>query len=331
MKAAVFLGKEKIEIQSKEIPTPHQGEVLIRVKACGICGTDQHIYHGYPGSANVVPPRILGHELSGVVEQVGDGVRSLKIGDRVTIDPNIYCGNCEYCRSGRAHLCDHLSAIGVTRDGGMAEYCVMPEANTYTLPDSLSFEMGAMIEPLGCVLHGIQQLQVWPGASVLIIGGGYIGQMMLQMAKLYGAYPVAVSEPDPHKRELASSFGADITYNPAEASIAETFDIVIECVGRKETMEQAVTLAKKGGQVLLFGVASPDIRIQVSPFEIFSKELKLYGSFINPYTHEQAIALVEQKRIVIDPLLSHTFTLDEIPRIMREYSSLHVTKGIIRL
>jgi L-iditol 2-dehydrogenase len=331
MKAAVLTNKLQLSVKELSIPIPLDHEVVIEVKACGICGTDQHIYHGQPGSAEVQYPIVLGHELAGEVVQVGDKVSALKAGDRVSIDPNIYCGECDYCRGGRLHLCNHLQAVGVTRDGGMGEYCTVPAANCYTLPEELSYEEGAMIEPLGCVLHGFQQINIWPGASVLVIGGGYIGLMMLQMAKMYGGAPIVVSEPDLSKHSLALQMGATETVTPAELNErgASRFDIVIECVGRKDSMTQAVQMAKKGGTVLLFGVSAPDAKIEVSPFDIFSKELTIKGSFINPHTHDQAIALVQQGKIQIKPLLSHTFGLDELPTVMNEYPKMNVMKGII--
>jgi len=334
MKAAVFLEKGVIEVQELEKPTPKTNEVLVAVKACGICGTDQHIYHGQPGSAEVNPPIVLGHELAGQVVEVGENVTTFKQGDRVSIDPNIYCGVCEYCQDGRPHLCDNLEAVGVTRDGGMGEYVLAPQGNCYPLPDSLTYEEGAMIEPLGCVLHGIEQINIWPGSSVFIIGGGYIGQMMLQMAKMYGASPIIVSEPDEAKHQQLLELGADKVINPIKDNVQDQVgagtDIVIECVGRQETMEQSVHIARKGGQVLLFGVSAPDTKISISPFEIFSKELTIKGSFINPHTHKKAISLVENGKVQIKPLLSHFFKIYEIPEVMARYHILKPVKGIIK-
>jgi len=331
MRAAVLTNKLLIEIKELAVPVPGEKEVIVKVMACGICGTDQHIYHGQPGSAAVQYPIVLGHELAGEVVQVGTKVAQLKAGDRVSIDPNIYCGECEYCRGGRVHLCNQLQAVGVTRDGGMSEYCAVPAANCYPLPGELSYEEGAMIEPLGCVLHGIQQIKIWPGASVLIIGGGYIGLMMMQMANIYGGSPVVVSEPDTTKHSLALQLGAAETVTPMELEqhFGDGFDIVIECVGRKDSMTQAVAMAKKGGQVLLFGVSAPNTKIEVNPFEIFSKELTIKGSFINPHTHDQAISLVQRGKIQIKPLLSHQFEMEELPVVMAEYPKMNVMKGII--
>ncbi|MGQ4668480.1 zinc-dependent alcohol dehydrogenase family protein [Metabacillus halosaccharovorans] len=331
MKAAVLTEKMNLEIQELPLPEPLDHEVIVKVKACGICGTDQHIYHGQPGSAEVQFPIVLGHELSGEIVQIGKNVTQFKIGNRVSIDPNMYCGTCDYCRGNRVHLCDNLQAIGVTRNGGMGEYCAVPAANCYTLPDELSYEEGAMIEPLGCVLHGFNQIKMWPGASVLIIGGGYIGLMMMQVAKMYGASPIVVSEPDSTKHNLAIQLGASETIKPEELeSKRDGFDIVIECVGRKGSMTQAVNMAKKGGTVLLFGVSAPDTKIEVQPFDIFSKELTIKGSFINPHTHDLAISLVQQGKIQIKPLLSHQFSMQELPKVMSNYPSLKVMKGIIK-
>ncbi|MDM5153120.1 zinc-dependent alcohol dehydrogenase family protein [Bacillus sp. DX1.1] len=333
MKAAVFQGKGNIHVEDQEERALYSKEVHIRVKACGICGTDQHIFHGHPGSAEVIPPVILGHELSGEVVELGGNVTSLQVGDRVSVDPNIYCGGCEYCRNGRPHLCNHLQAIGVTRDGGMGEYCIVPEENCYRLPDEISFVEGAMVEPLGCVLHGFRKLDIRFNQTVLIIGGGFIGQLFLQLIKKQGVSSIVVSEPSENKHKLLHALGADIIINPLSnqsgAVLRNKADIVIECVGRKESMELACLAAKKGGQILLFGVSSPETKISVSPFEIFAKELKIMGSFINPYTHEEAISLIHQKIVSIEPLISHFFNLDNISETMKSYSTLQVSKGVI--
>jgi 2-desacetyl-2-hydroxyethyl bacteriochlorophyllide A dehydrogenase len=302
------------------------------VKSCGICGTDQHIYHGHPGSAAVTPPIVLGHELAGEVVELGAGVTRLKLGDRVSVDPNIYCGDCSYCRNGRPHLCDHLQAVGVTRDGGMGEYCITPAANCYVLPGSLSYIEGAMVEPLGCVLHGFKKIDIRPTHTVLLIGGGFIGQLFLQLVKQRGAARITVSEPAVEKHDALLALGADEAVQPAGdvlERLKDSADVVIECVGREQSMELAIQAARKGGQVLLFGVASPETRISVSPFAIFAKELQVFGSFINPYTHEEAISLIRQGIVRIEPLISHRFSLEEIPEAMGSYPKLNVSKGVI--
>jgi len=337
MKAAVFLGEANMIVQEQPISFFQSGEVLVQVATCGICGTDQHIYHGKPGSAVVTPPIVLGHELSGTVVQIGSEVERVKLGDRVTIDPNIYCGKCRYCRDGRPQLCEHLQAIGVTRSGGMGQFCAVPEANCYRLPDELSFEEGAMIEPLGCCLHGVSMLDIRRGYSAVVIGGGYIGLMMIQLLKQRGVSLIVVSEPEEDKHELALQLGASIVHNPTQSPLEDAVveyidagaDIVIECVGRTQTMQTAVQCAAKGGQILLFGVADPGTRVQISPFERFSKEVTIRGSLINPNTHEQAMSLVKDGHVQITPLLSHRFALHDVPNAMAQYATLKVMKGII--
>ena len=329
MKAAVLQGTKQIEVVDWKVDALSPNEVLVKVKSCGICGTDQHIYHGHPGSAAVHPPIVLGHELAGEIEEVGSAVVTLKKGDRVSIDPNIYCGTCTYCRRNQAHLCNNLQAVGVTRNGGMGEYCTVPEGNCYQIPDEMTFEEAALVEPLGCVLHGFKKIEFSPLSKVLIIGGGFIGQLFLQLVKSQQVDTIIVSEPAENKMEILYQFGADRVVHPMNASEIEA-DVVIECVGRQETMELAVQAASKGAQVLLFGVSAPDTQISVAPFEIFAKELVIKGSFINPFTHEEAIKLIEKKVVDVQSLISHRFTKEELPAAMKNFQSLNIVKAIVK-
>lgn len=331
MQAAVWKGKHHIEVLEWRMQELLPNEVRVQVKCCGICGTDQHIYHGYPGSAVVTPPRVLGHELSGEIIELGENVLDLQLGDRVSIDPNIYCSSCEFCRSGRAHLCDHLQAVGVTRDGGMGEFCITPAANCYKIPAPMSYVEGALIEPLGCVLHGFKKLDIRANSTVLIIGGGFIGQLFLQLVKQQGIERIVVCEPVEAKHERLLQLGAHSVIRPGMHSKASQLmaDVVIECVGRQESMELAFASARKGGQVLLFGVASPDTKVTLSPYEVFSKELCIMGSFINPNMHAEAIALVSQGIIQVETLVSHRFYLDDVPDMMGNYPQMNIGKAII--
>ena len=172
MRANYFVGSGSFELREAEIPHAGPGEVVIKNMVCGVCGTDVHIKNGEPGSADVDPPVVLGHEYSGEVVEVGEGVTSLKPGDHVTVDPNIYCGQCVHCRNGKKQLCESMQAVGVTRDGGFAEFSLVPEAQAFLLDPSVSFEAGAMAEPLACCLHGIDLAGIRPGQTVCIVGGG---------------------------------------------------------------------------------------------------------------------------------------------------------------
>ncbi|MCL6637080.1 MAG: zinc-dependent alcohol dehydrogenase family protein [Alicyclobacillus sp.] len=326
-----------MSLQEREPPRPGPQELLLRVRACGICGTDQHLYHGHPGSAAVQYPRVLGHELAGEVVAVGEAVHGWRCGERVTVDPNLFCGHCRYCRSGRAHLCDHLQAVGVTRDGGFAEYCTVPASHCYRLPDNLSYTDGALLEPLGCCLHGLEQLHLAPGQSAVVLGAGFIGLLMAQLLCWQGLDPVWVSDPAPSKRALVASIPGAVAVDPQVVSLTATVsqwpgggaDVVVECVGRAETMQQAVELAGKGGQVLLFGVAPPEAQAMFSPFRVFARELTLHGSFINPYTHPRAMALAASGRIHLSRWVSHPLTLTELPHAMDRLPAWQAVKAMV--
>ena len=210
MKSAVFYGKHDLRVEESAKPAVGRRDVLINVKACGVCGTDVHIYEGDKGAADVTPPTILGHEFAGVVEAVGSDVAGFKPGDRVCIDPNHPCGCCEPCRDGINHYCEHMTGYGTTVNGGFAEYCSVDMQQVYKLGDHTSFEQGAMTEPVACCLHGIDMCNIKPGSTVVVIGGGMIGLLMMQLAKNAGATKVVLLEPVESKREVALKLGADL-------------------------------------------------------------------------------------------------------------------------
>lgn len=323
MRAAVFYEPGVIKVEEKADPILEKDEVLIRVMAAGVCGTDIHIYDGAKGASECFPPVVLGHEFAGIVEAVGENVTKTKAGDHVTADPSIMCGKCYPCQLGRPHFCEAYSATGVTYDGGFAQLCKVKEEQIYVLKPEVSFEEAAMCEPLGCSLHGIDRAGIKTGDTVLIIGGGTIGLLMLQLAKLAGAATVIVSEPIAAKREMAMRLGADHTIDPMEKTpdglLREVglreINVAIECVGRKETMLDAIRYVGRGGSVLLFGLTEPDCEIPVKPFELFQKEITLTTSYVNPYTHGRAAALINAGKIKLSELISDRFTLDEIQKV----------------
>lgn len=302
----------------KECPKPFVGssEVLIKVLASGICGTDLHIFSGkYYGKPNI----IRGHEFAGKVVEMGSNVKGIKIGDLVAVDPNISCGSCYFCRRGEVHLCENLKALGVDLDGGFAEYCVVPYDKIYKLPEGVSAEEGAMMEPCACALHGIEKIQIKPGDTVLIIGGGALGLILLQLSYIYGASKIFLSEPIEEKREIAKSFFAH-TLNPLEDDVVSEIkkltgvgvDIAIEAVGRADTVEIAINSVRRGGKVLIFGVAGQREFLKISPFNIYYNEITLMGSFVNPYTNSRALELIANKRIDVKKIISHKFSLKDI-------------------
>ena len=265
MKAAVFYGKGDLRVEEAVKPVAAKGEILIKVRACGVCGTDVHIFSGDEGAAKTTPPVILGHEFSGEVEETGEGVVDFRKGDRVCVDPNVLCGECFYCKSALGHFCEHMQGIGTTVNGGFAQYVAVPAKQAYKLADGTSFEEGAMTEPVACCLHGIDMCNIRPGDDVAVIGGGMIGLIMLQLARLKGAARVVLIEPVSQKRETALKLGAFMTVDPvkedAKAAIARAgikrLSCVIECVGLVSTIEQAIDIAGKAATVMMFGLTKP--------------------------------------------------------------------------
>lgn len=320
MKAAVFYEPGIVKVEEKEDPVICGDEVLIRVMAAGICGTDIHIYDGAKGASECFPPVVLGHEFSGVVEAIGESVERIKVGDHVTVDPSIMCGKCYACQIGKPHFCESYSATGVTYDGGFAQLCKVKEEQVYILKPEVPFEEGAMCEPLGCCLHGIERSGICTGDTVLVIGGGTIGQIMLQLAKLAGAATVIVSEPVEEKRKMAEELGADYTLNPMEQTPFDLLrktglreiNVTIECVGRRETMLDAFKYIGNQGHVLLFGLTEPDCEIPVKPYEIFQKEITVTASYVNPFSHGKAAALVNTRKLKLAELISDRLELDAI-------------------
>ncbi|MEY8312428.1 zinc-dependent alcohol dehydrogenase family protein [Oscillospiraceae bacterium 42-9] len=316
MKSNYFLGSQTFEIRETDIPTPGPGQVVVKNMFCGVCGTDVHIYYGEPGSADVNPPVVLGHEYSGEVVAVGQGVTALRPGDHVTIDPNIYCGECEYCRNGKKQLCPSMQAVGVTRDGGFAQYSLVPAAQAFRLDPAVSFEAAAMAEPLACCLHGIDLAGIRPGQTVCVIGGGAIGLIMLQLAKLSGAARLILSEPNQKRREAALQLGADLAIDPTDPQSRQqaecAADVVIECVGNNPAVQSAFDFANKGAVIVLFSVPKVEAQFPLPLFDVYKKELTIRGSFVNPDTHARAVALINSSKVDFGPIITHRFPLAQL-------------------
>ena len=325
MKANYFTGSGAFALRDTDLPSPGPGEVVIKNMACGVCGTDVHIANGESGSAEVTPPVVLGHEYAGEVTAIGEGVTQLHIGDKVTVDPNIYCGCCEYCRNGKKQLCPSMQAVGVTRNGGFAQYSLAPAAQAFLLAPHVSYEAGAMAEPVACCLHGIDLAGIQPGQRVCVVGGGAIGLIMLQLAKLSGAAALMLSEPDPARREAALALGADLALDPRDRGAygeqAGCADVVIECVGNNPAVESAFHFADKGATVVLFSVPKPDAEYPLPLFDVYKKELTIKGSFVNPDTHARAVALINAGKLDFGPIITHRYPLAELSEAVKMQSA----------
>ncbi|MHB1458587.1 MAG: zinc-dependent alcohol dehydrogenase family protein [Armatimonadota bacterium] len=334
MKALVLREPFKISIEDCLIPDIDDSDVLVKVLACGICGTDVHILRG----EHIVKfPVIPGHEFSGEIVEIGSKVANVAVGDLVTVDPNIVDRTCFFCRRGEIHLCENLSATGVNYDGGFAEFCRVPAVQAYKIPSGVSPEEAAMVEPLACCLHGIVRVGAIMGRSVVLLGAGSIGLLMLQLLKTSGALPIIVSEPDARKSQLAVRFGADVVVDPGTDDLTALVsditkvgaDIVIDCAGTLATSEIAIKLARRGGTVMQFGVVSPDKVAKISPYDVYYKELTVLGSFVNPFTHSRAIDLIASHRVDINPLITHRFALSDAENAMTMAQSGDAVKIMI--
>lgn len=332
MRAAIF-DEKGIKVKETKRPEPEKDEVLIEVKACGVCGTDIHILEGeFPSS----PPVILGHEISGKVLEKGKKVKSVDVGDKVTVNPNIPCETCSFCKSGKPHLCDNWTTIGIHLDGGFAEFMTAPEKQIFTF-DRAEYLEGALSEPIACSLRGINRLNPEAGESALVAGGGAIGLLLLQLLKLSGVSKVYLSEPIDERREMAENLGADRVIDPKREDPSETIsdeigkvDNAIEATGNPQVFGSLFDVVKKGGKILQFGVCPPDAKIKVSPYQIYCKEIKIMGSFTNPFTQLKAVNLIESGKMELKPLITDTFDLDKIDTALKLHESNEGIKMVIR-
>ncbi|MDP3263201.1 MAG: zinc-dependent alcohol dehydrogenase family protein [Tabrizicola sp.] len=308
MHATRLLATGDVRTVNVPVPTPGPGEVLVRVLAAGICGTDRHLFKGeFP----CAPPVTLGHEFSGEVAATGDGV-TLALGTRMACDPNIACGTCDACLRGRVNLCARNVAIGIHRDGGFADYAVIPAHRALPVGD-LDPHHAAFAEPLACTLHGLDLGAPRPGERVLVIGGGVIGMLAVQLAAGAGANVTLLTR-DPGKRTLAQRIGASQTAGTegeVRALLGPGADLVVECAGVPETVEMAPRLARAGGRVVVLGVLPKGEQVRIEPFDLLFREISLIHSFINPFTQSRAIQLLRDGQIGVAPLVSRVIRLSE--------------------
>lgn len=321
MKVALFEKVLSLIVASKPLRELRANEVLVKVQSCGVCGTDVHIVEG---SSRSTPPVVLGHEFVGIVEDVGSDVHHIARGQHVAVDPNIACGMCYYCRRGLVHLCTNLRALGVDLDGGMAEFCMAPMQQVYVLPERMKPGASVYVEPVSCAIHGIDRANISIGDTVVIIGGGTIGLLMLQLAKNAGAARTILVEPLEYKRRIATELGAEIVINPKETDTKSSImdvtdvgaDVVIECAGTPPTAQLSLELARRGGTVEFFGVCSIGEKIRLEPNQVYFNELTIVGSYVNPNTFSRAIALLDSGKVRVDNFHTTTFPLEEVHKAL---------------
>jgi 2-desacetyl-2-hydroxyethyl bacteriochlorophyllide A dehydrogenase len=288
--------------------------VLVRVAASGICGTDPHILHGlYPANFPLIP----GHEYAGVVERVGDGVDGFAVGDHVAVDPNILCGHCYFCRRGKVHLCKNLVALGVNIPGGFAEHCVVPSSQAYKIPQSLPLAHAALAEPVACCLRGVDLAEIISGDRVAIFGAGPMGAIILQLARMQGASQVIVIDPQEGRRKRAEALSASWVLDPARTQVVEAIraeypdgiEVVFDCSGNVDAVQQALGLVMRGGTLMLFGVCQKDRNLEINPFWVNDNEITIRGSYNNPNTMSRALDLLASGRLDAAAVVTDRFPL----------------------
>lgn len=338
MRALVYNSPKNISVQDVPVPEIGATDVLIKIKYCGVCGTDIHIYNGEGGAFAVTPPLIMGHEFSGLVEKVGAKVKKVKPGDLVSVDPNNMCGECYYCKTALQQFCENVIGTGTTIDGGFAQYNVASEKQVFKFKEGTDPLDAAMAEPVSCCVHGIDLCNIKSGDEVLVIGGGPIGLIMLQLAKMAGASKTILSEPIAEKRAVAEKLGADLTVNPLEEDVqailkenCKNISTVIECVGNIHTINNAIQWAGKGATVMMFGLTGPDQVINLKPDSVFKKELKLTSSFINPYTFQRAVSILESGKLNVKDTISYIVELEDCVKVFEDTKYRTTGKAVIKL
>ena len=313
MKAVVVEAPHHVEVRDIPEPVARPKDVIVRVGACGICGTDIHIIDGeFPPTTY---PIVIGHEFGGTVVAVGPDVVGIKVGDRVGVDPTLNCGECYFCQRGQGNLCERWNAIGVgSAPGGFAELVAAPERCVYPIPDDMTFAAAALIEPISCVVHGFHLLASKPGDSFLIYGAGPMGLQNAQVARFFGAREVAIVDLNPDRLEIARSFGFTVlgqSLDDVRSVAPRGFDNVIEATGKTKVAELAIDAVIKRGKLLLFGVCPPDETAAYNPFRIYNDEITIIGTMAVLNSYGPAIDLLNAGAVDTGKMVTHTFPIDQ--------------------
>ena len=323
MKALLLSEYRQLHLTELPLPEIGAGELLVRVAACGICGSDVHGYDGSSGRR--IPPIVMGHEAAGIVERVGSGVENFDPGDRITFDSTIYCGECSNCRRGDVNLCDRRQVLGVScgeyrRAGAFAEFVTVPARICYKLPDNLSFEEAALLEAVAVAVHAVTLAPLPLNGNALVIGAGTIGLLLHQALRAVGCEGVFVTDVDATRLSLSEKLGAtkalqsgpDLPQQVADLTGGAGADVVIEAVGNSTTIGLAIDSVKKGGTVVLVGNITPEVTIHLQ--KVVSRQIRLQGSCASAGEYPRAIELVSSGQIQVKPLITAVAPLADGPR-----------------
>ncbi|MFC6334504.1 NAD(P)-dependent alcohol dehydrogenase [Paenibacillus septentrionalis] len=321
MLAAVLNKPLDMEMKQVPIPTPGKDEALVKVYCIGVCGSDVHYYeHGRIGRYVVEQPIILGHELAGEVVAIGEDVKQVQVGDRVAVEPGVTCGRCEYCKAGRYNLCPDVVFMATPPvDGAWAEYVAVRADFLFKLPDTMTFEQGALLEPLSVGIHAMNRANVTPADRLLVTGLGPIGLLAIQAAKLYGVKEIYATDVVPFRQELAMEMGATAVIDPSKENVKERLQeltnghgisVVVESSGNGRAIGDAVRAVKRGGRLVLVGMPAVD-EIPMNINTIIDSELDVFGLFRYANTYPAAIAALSNSDLDIEKVITHKFTLQE--------------------
>lgn len=321
MKAAVWTKKSKIEMKELDKPEPlSPNEVVIKVTGCGVCGTDVHIFHGHAPLAQ--PPAVLGHEVVGEVDTLGERVTDLKVGDTVCVDPVISCGRCEFCQMGRSNLCDTPTIIGYVRNGGFEQYTSVPRTHLYPISKEAGREGGILAETLACVLNGYDRLNFRAGGDALILGAGTVGLLWTQLIQHSVRARVFQTEVVASRCKAAKELGADVAINASKQDVVASMlrhapdgvEYIIDCTGSAAAIQQALPLLKKGGTLMPFGVCPQDETLTISPFELFNNEWSIIGAKMPPLCLGRAVRIIEAGMIDCQRIVNRTLPLRDFDK-----------------
>lgn len=318
MKALVYSEPGKFGIKEIDKPECKENQVLIKVVKCGICKTDVHIHNGKFLSKFPLTP---GHEFTGTIESTGSKVTAFKPGDRVVADNTVLCGECYYCRRNQPLYCENFYSLGVTGPGGFAEYVVVNQDKVFSISDDLSFEVAAFTEPTACAIHGMDMIDVQNGDNVLMFGAGPTGIILAQLLKYGGAGKVVVAAPSQFKLDILNGFGIQtVKIDRNDDSEAEKeikamcpkgYDIIIDATGSAAITQACFKYTKMGSKIVVYGVCDENEKISISPYEIFSREYKIIGSFAQTHCFDRAVNALETGIVKVKNLISHEFSLDD--------------------
>ena len=321
MKALVLTEYKKLEYLEYPQPEIMADEVLIKVKACGICGSDVHGYDGSTGRR--IPPLIMGHEASGEIVEIGTEVNGWKIGDRVTFDSTIYCGKCEYCRRGLVNLCDNRRVLGVSckeyhQDGAFAEFVAVPQRILYHLPEKVSFQQAALVEPLSIAFHAVNLTPIQLNDSAVVVGSGMIGLLIIQTLKISGVGKIIALDVKPRRLELAKKCGADVCLRSDDPSVTKEIfglthsqgaDIALDVVGTEQSLATAIASLRKGGNLTLIGNITPDVSLPLQ--NIVTRQITIRGSCASNGEYAACLDFIAQGLIDVGLIMDASAPLQD--------------------